>query len=171
MIAVTTLINLLDKPALKYWANKQGLKGVDINKFEEKVQSKGTSKHNQIERFIKDGTLFDGYEFFKESIKEFEILGCEENANNGFINGRIDLVLTRDNKSYVVDYKSSKNIYLSTKLQLSAYKHIIDADGICVMNLEDYSLNFLNIDTEKYYEIVKRLYQIKISLDELDEKL
>ena len=36
MIAVTTLINLLDKPALKYWANKQGLKGIDINKFEKK---------------------------------------------------------------------------------------------------------------------------------------
>lgn len=171
MIPVTTLINLLDKPALKYWANKQGLKGIDINKFEKKVQTKGNIKHDEIEQFIKNGTLFNGVDRFEESIKGFQILACEESVDNGFINGRVDLVLTKNNLSYVVDFKSNKNIYLNTKLQLSSYKHIIGADYVCFMDLEDYSLKVLDIDTNKYFEIVKRLYQIKVSLNELNENL
>lgn len=171
MIAVMTLINLLDKPALKYWANKQGLKGVDINKYEKKVQKEGTNSHNEIEEYIKNGTLFDGHEFFSESVKGFKILGCEVDLDNGYICGRADLVLSRNNKIYVVDFKRNRNIYLSTRLQLSAYKHILNADYICYMNLDDYKLNIINIDTSKYFNIIKSLYKIKIILNELNERL
>lgn len=171
MIAVTKLINLLDKPALKYWANKQGLKGIDINKYEKKVQKDGNNRHEQIEEYINNGTLFDGYEFFNEAIKGFEIIGCEVDLDNGYICGRTDLILSMNNKVYVVDFKRNKNIYLSTKLQLSTYKHILNADYIAYMNLDDFKLKVIDIDTQKYYNIVQRLYQIYICLIELNEKL
>ena len=171
MIAVTTLIQLLDKPALKYWANKQGLKGIDINKYEKKVQVDGNNRHDQIEQYLKNGVLFDGWEFFQESIKDFEVIGCEVDLDNGYINGRADLVLSKVNKVIVVDFKRNKNIYLSTKLQLSAYKHIIGADHIAYMNLDDYKLVNIDIDTEKYYHIIKNLYNIKMDLISLNERL
>lgn len=171
MISVTKLINLLDKPALKYWANKQGLKGIDINKYEKEVQTDGTNRHDQIEEYIKNGTLFDGYEFFNESIKDFEIIGCEVDLDNGYICGRADLILSRNNKVYVIDFKRNKNIYLSTKLQLSAYKHIIEADYIAYMNLDDFKIKVIDIDTTKYYKIIKHLYSVKVALIELRERL
>lgn len=171
MISVTKLINLLDKPALKYWANKQGLKGIDINDYEKKVQKDGNNRHEQIENYINNGTLFDGYEFFNEAIKGFEIIGCEVDLDNGYICGRTDLVLSRNNKVYVVDFKRNKNIYLSTKIQLSTYKHILNADYVAYMNLDDYTLKVLDIDTNKYFYIIKNLYKINRTLNELNEKL
>ena len=169
MIAVTRLIDLLDKPAIKYWANKIGLQGISLKDYEPKVQSEGNIGHKQIEDYINNGTLFDGHEFFSESIKGFEVIGCEVDCDNGYICGRIDLVLSRNNKTYVVDLKRNNSIYISTKLQLSAYKHIINADEIMYMNLKDFKLIPLKIDTSKYFNIIKNLYQIKKTLNELKE--
>ncbi len=171
MVAVTKLISLLDKPALVYWANKIGLKGESLCDNRKKTTSKGTKKHELVECFIKKGELFDGVDLFLECIKEFEVLSCEENVGNGFLVGRIDLLLKKNGLKYVVDMKSSSKIYLSTKLQLSAYKHMINADMIAVIDLNNFKMTTLNIDTVKYYEIIKRLYQINELLKTLKEKL
>lgn len=40
--SVTMLIDLLAKPALIDWANKQGLLGVDIKDLRKKAKSSGT---------------------------------------------------------------------------------------------------------------------------------
>jgi len=169
MIATTKLINLLDKPFLKYWANKIGLQGINIRDYEKKVQNDGNVKHSDIEKYIKEGTPFNGCEIFEESISNYEIIGCESEVNNGKIVGRVDLILKRNDEIYVVDFKRSKNIYLSTKLQLSTYKEILKADYIAFMNLENFQLEIINIDTIKYFTIVKRLYQINELLIELKE--
>lgn len=171
MIAVTRLIDLLDKPGLKYWANKIGLEGVSLKDYEPKVQKEGNIGHDQIEDYLKNGVLFDGFEMLDQALKGYEVLGCEVDCDNGFINGRIDLVLARNNEVFVVDFKRNDKIYISTKLQLSTYKHIIDADHIMYMNIKEMKLKPINIDTIKYYEIVKRLYQIKSIMKELKEEL
>ncbi len=171
MIAVTRLIDLLDKPGLKYWANKIGLKGINLRDYEPEVQSQGNIGHNEIENFIKNGVLFEGYEKFEKAISGFKVIGCEVDCNNGFICGRIDLILEREGKKIVVDIKRNKNIYLSTRLQLSTYKHLISADEIMYMNLDEMKLVSINIDTRKYYQIVQRLYQIHQLIENLNERL
>lgn len=171
MITVTRLIDLLEKPGLKYWANKIGLQGVSLKDYEPKVKKEGNIGHNQIEDYIKNGVLFDGFEKFDEAVKGFEIIGCEVDCDNGYINGRVDLVLSMSNEVFVVDFKRSNKIYLSTKLQLSSYKHILGADHIMYMNLDEMKLKKIDIDTSKYFSIMKKLYSIKLMLNELNETL
>ncbi len=68
--------------------------------------------------------------------------------------------------------KSSSKIYLATKIQISTYKHLYGADKVGVIDLNDYTIKILDgLNTQKYYEIIKRLYQINELLKNLKEKL
>jgi len=171
MIAVTKLIDLLNKPALLGWANKLGLKGIDLKEYQKQVQSQGNSKHNEIERFLKYGEIFEGYEKLEKLLEKYEIVGVEEEITNDFLIGRIDLILKNGNEIIVCDFKRNKNIYLGTKLQLSTYKHMLNADKIAYINFDKFELVEINIDTNKYYELMKRLYQIYVLLRDLNERL
>lgn len=171
MISVTKLINLLDKPALLGWANKIGLEGIRLKDYQSKVKKDGNDRHNEVENYLKNGVEFDGCDKLKNTLEGFDVIGCEIDTNNGFILGRIDIVLKKDNKIYVCDLKRNKYIYLSTKLQLSTYKHIYNGDYICYINSEDLELKVINIDTNKYFDIMKRLYQVYMLITELKERL
>ena len=171
MIAVTKLIDILNKPALVSWANNIGLKGVNLKDYRKESTTKGTVKHEDVENFLIKGIPFNGSDKLKNTLLGFELVGCEVEAKTNNLIGRIDLVLTKDSKKYVIDFKTSKYIYLSTKLQLSTYKHMISADEIGVIDLTDFNLTILDIDTIKYYTIIKRLYQINELLCQLKEKL
>lgn len=171
MISVTKLLEILNKPNLIYWANKIGLAGININEYQSKSKNEGIENHNQIELFIKQGIRFDGCEIFENEIKDFKIIGVEVDVNNEFINGRIDLILEKENQIFICDFKKNKNVYLNTKLQLSTYKHLYGADKICFINSSDFKIKEIKINTEKYFEIVKRLFQIHQLLTSLNEKL
>jgi len=171
MVAVTKLIALLDKPALLKWANKVGLQGIDLSDYQKKSKSDGTSNHNKLERYFKHGEPFSGVELLEKELAGFKVIGCETEVNNGFICGRVDLILEKNNVLYICDFKSSKGIYLGTKLQLSAYKHLYQAHKICYINLDTYKLVEINIPTEHYFTVIKRLYQINELLNTLNERL
>lgn len=44
----TTITGLLDKPALKYWANKIGLQGIEIAKYTDALANVGTAAHAAV---------------------------------------------------------------------------------------------------------------------------
>lgn len=171
MVSVTKLISILDKPALLGWANKIGLQGIRLKDYQSKSKKGGNIRHKEVEDYLNHGIEFKGFEKLKETLKSYKVLGSEVDVNNGFILGRIDIVLEKNKKKYVCDLKSSKYIYISTKLQLSAYKHLLKADYICFINTEDLELKTIDIDTSKYFEIIKRLYQIHKLITSLNEKL
>ena len=171
MIAVTKIIDLLDKPALVGWANKLGLKGLSLKEYYSQVTTDGNEKHYEIENYFKYGIEFKGCKVLAENLKDYEVIGVEETITNDFLIGRIDLVLKKDGIVYVCDFKRNKSIYLKTKLQLSTYKEMLNADKICFINSENFKLVEIKIDTLKYYTIVKRLYQIHKLLFELNERL
>jgi hypothetical protein len=173
MIAVTKLIDLLDKPAIVGWANKLGLNGVDLKNYYKEVQNDGNKNHNEIELYLKDGIKFTGYQLLEDKLKDFEVIGVEETIKNDFLIGRIDLILKhkKTNLIYVCDFKRNKNIYLKTKLQLSCYKEMLEADKIAYINTDTFDVIEIKIITSKYYEIVKRLYQIHLLLINLNERL
>jgi len=171
MVSVTKLIDLLNKPALVGWANKLGLKGIDLKDYQSKSKESGNIGHKQVEDYLIKGVKFNGSEKLDKTLKGFNVVGCEVSVDNGFIKGRIDLIIEKNNIKYVCDFKSNKYIYIGTKLQLSAYKHIYNADKIAFINLEDLSLKEIEIDTDYYFEIIKRLYQIHELLIKTNEKL
>ena len=171
MISVTKLIDLLNKPGLVYWANNIGLKGLSLNDYRVESSKNGTNKHIEAQMYLEEGVKFDGCFELDKSINGFEFVCCEKEVKTDHLIGRIDLILKKDDLTYIIDFKSSEKIYLSTKLQLSTYKHMFNADKIGVINLNNMSLTILDIDTSKYYELVKRLYQIKNIMIKLKESL
>jgi len=171
MIAVTKLIDILDKPALVHWANKIGLKGTSLKEYRKTTSKEGSNAHNKIELFLKKGIKFEGCELLEKSLKGFKVVGVEKEIKNDFLIGLVDLILKKEGELYIVDFKRNKNIYLSTKLQLSCYKHMLNADKICYINYQDFKIVCIDINTIKYYEIIKRLYQIHVLLKQLKEKL
>lgn len=171
MISVTTLIDTLDKPGLLYWANKIGLEGINLRDYYKKTSSEGSKSHNKVELFLTEGIEFEGCEKLDNSLKGFEVLHVEKEINNGFIIGRIDLVLKKDDIIYVVDFKRNKRIYLKTKLQLSCYKHMFKADKIAFINSDKLELEIVDIDTKPYWTICKHLYKINELLTLTNESL
>lgn len=171
MVSVSKLIDLLNKPALLSWSNKIGLQGIDLKDYRKKVASKGTSKHNEIENYLLNGVKFGESYKLDKILEGYKILGVEKELNNGFINGRYDLLLEKDGKKIVVDFKSSGKIYLNQKLQLSTYKEILEADYIGIINFKKWELDILEINTYAYYEIMANLYEIYLKIEELNERL
>ena len=170
-VSVTTLIDLLDKPALVYWSNSLGLKGVSLKDYYKSVQKEGTERHNEIENYFRKGDIFNGYELLEESIKGYSVTGVEIPISNGFLIGRMDLVLEKENDKIVVDFKRNSDIYLKTKLQLCSYAAMCGANKVAFINSETFKLEILDLDIEKYFDIVRRLYVIQKTLIELKERL
>lgn len=171
MISVTNLIDILNKPFLVQWANNLGIKGIKLKDYYKETQKEGNENHNNVENYIKYGNEFPECEKLSKSLEGYEVIGTEIDITNGCINGRIDLVLQKDGFKYIVDFKRNKSIYLSTKLQLSTYKHIYGADYIAYINSGDLQIKIIEIDTEKYFNIIKKLYQIHLTLKEINERL
>jgi len=171
MIAVTKLTSMLHKEGLLYWANKIGLEGISLNDYRKKSTKDGINKHQQVQDFLLHNKPFDESENLISCIEDYEVLDVEKEFNNGFIVGRVDLILWKDNKKFVIDFKSSNDIYLEQKMQISTYKEILSCDAVGIINFNTWELKILDIDTLKYYNIVRRLYSVYELLKQLNEKI
>jgi len=171
MESVTSLLQILNKPALLNWANKIGLQGTSLREYRSKLQSDGTNTHKQIENYLKTKQPFEYSDKLDLILTDFEVIGIEKDINNGYICGRIDLIISKNNKTFICDFKSSDNIYLEQKIQLSTYKEMYGADYIAIINFTDWKLNILDIKTDEYYKIIKHLYSIKQLADKLNETI
>ena len=49
---VTTVLSILNKPALVKWSNNLGLNGIDVNKFVDALADIGTLTHKMIEDYL-----------------------------------------------------------------------------------------------------------------------
>ena len=68
---VSTIANMLDKPALAPWANKLGLKGIDSNAYSREMGAIGTLAHSMIMAELKN-EKFDTSDYSKEQIDKAE---------------------------------------------------------------------------------------------------
>ena len=167
---VTKLIDLLNKPALLKWANKIGLEGVSLDDYRKKSAKKGTSLHNQIENFILNGVDFENEKYqekFLKLIEDKEILSVEENIENEWFKGRLDCRLKIEGVSYVVDFKSSKNVYFEQKLQLAAYKMCYPDHEVAIVSIPDFKFKIVSIDFKRMELILKclsKIYELKNAL-------
>jgi len=173
MASITHLLKLLNKPALLTWANKIGLNGVSLKEYRNKLTNEGTNKHKLVENYLLHGEIFPFYELLDEALNGYDIVGVEQDFDNGDLSGRIDLIIKNryDDTITIVDFKSSSKVYLEQKLQLSAYKEMYGADNIAVISFKDWKLKFIDIDTKKYFNIVLYLNDINKTLAELNESL
>ncbi|CAB4165147.1 hypothetical protein UFOVP916_61 [uncultured Caudovirales phage] len=171
--SVTELLQLLNKPALIGWANKQGLLGIDINKAKKVWLNDGSSIHNQIEKFIKDGEPFINSEHqkkFIEFISDKEILGLEQNIETDWFIGRYDMKIKWNGKIYLIDFKiNHKNIYLENRLQLVGYSMAEHCDSFAIVSVPDFTvMNFKIENRTPYEDMLKSLSIIYKSKNQIE---
>jgi len=125
------------------WSNQLGLKG--LNYFDElkKAGDTGTKLHDLAELFIlkKEYELPDdpiAIHCFQQFIEWWKSLDCEViwtekkyTSKKLNVGGCPDLLVKKDGKYILVDFKTSKAVYSDMLIQLSCYAELIkENDGI-----------------------------------------
>ena len=142
--SVTTIIGRFKNAiGLIIWSNQLGLKG--LNYFDElkKAADTGSSLHDLAELFIlkKEYELPDdpiAIHCFQQFIEWWKSLDCEViwtekkyTSKKLNVGGCPDLLVKKDGKYILVDFKTSKAVYSDMLIQLSCYAELIkENDGI-----------------------------------------
>ena len=145
--SVTTILKLLNKPTLQKWANYLGFKRQDVTKVLEESAHIGTNTHNAIsayfleEKFTPDLKYPNELENIRANLNSFfewinnykvEVSLSEAKFIGKKYGGTVDFYGQVDNKTTIVDFKTSKDFYPSMFLQLGAYTNLIEDSGRCV---------------------------------------
>ena len=167
-VGVTTVIGMLNKPALMYWAWDLGCKGIDYRKFADDKAAQGTLAHEMILCHLSK-TDVDTSDYSKNQID------AAENAFLSYLNwekgkviepfmledqmvheelhyggtfdffGKVDGVLT------LIDFKTGKAIYNEMAIQLSAYSKLISQSDVGVP--EKWSILRIGRDESEGFEV------------------
>lgn len=163
--SVTTILNIYPKPEY-FWRWK--FTNPDADTIFKEAGKYGSEVHKIIESFIKEKdfdyidleekekkSIFMFMEWFKklEEENDVEIISCEKmviNHEHKYA-GTIDIILKIDNQLWIIDIKTSKGIWNTHKLQLSAYKHAMEeykgsSHGYGKPNTDNYKLGIIHIN-------------------------
>ncbi len=166
--SITELLNLLNKPALINWANKQGLQGVDIGKQSKIWLKEGNSIHSQINKFISNGVPFENKideENFVMFSQNKEFLSSEKSIETEWFVGRYDLKMKWNDKVYLVDFKRNHQaIYLENRLQLVAYSMAEQCDSFAIVSVPEFKVLNFKIENRKPYEDMLKSLSLIYSL-------
>lgn len=158
--SVTTILGMLDKPALMHWAWDLGTKGIDYRKARDTAASVGTIAHYLIEcHLTKQEPDVSGY--LSENVNNAQTAYLAyldfEKANNIEIihselrliseeymfGGTVDCYCKLNGKLALLDFKTSSNIYPEMRCQVSAYKRLLEEN-----NYQVEEVHLLRIDKE-----------------------
>lgn len=155
---VTTVLGLLNKPALVPWANKLGLQGIDVSKYVDDKADIGTLGHamvtdkligqetdtadfskNQID--LAENCALSFWEWEKENPIE-EVYFCERPmVSEAFrFGGTLDIYAKVNGRKEIIDLKTGSGIYDEHIWQVSALKKLLEengyeVDGVRIVNI------------------------------------
>lgn len=163
-VSVTTVLKILDKPALQYWFGKQVWMAMIEDptldersalaapyKVRDKAADRGSTVHSVVEVYKtskkKIDTIPEAFRGYCQAFYDWvdqndvEIIANEKTVVSkvhGFA-GTLDLMVkfNKTGKTFIIDIKTGKDIYEEATLQLSAYWDALEseADGIAVLLL------------------------------------
>lgn len=145
---VTTVLGVLEKPALKYWANRIGLAGIEIRSYVDEKADIGTCAHYMIECEIKgvepDLSIYSPFVVAAAENSYFKWLQWKEGKDIHFIaselvlisevhryGGTIDIYAEINGKRTLLDIKTSgSGIYPDMKHQTAGgYRLLLEENG------------------------------------------
>lgn len=143
---VTTILGVLNKPALVGWANRMGLQGIDTTKYVDALAEIGTIAHEMIlchhrgEQFQPNGYSFDLIDraenamlsyFAWEKTRTVKPILCEAQlvSHKHRFGGMVDFYGEIDGVKTLVDYKTSKALWPEHAYQVTAYRHLLEENG------------------------------------------
>lgn len=142
----TTILGILNKPALVSWANKLGLDGIDSSKYVDTAARIGTlahylvqcdltgdepdtSEYGEMETSQAENALLSYYEWKKTKAifaLETELPLVSEKYGYG---GTIDCYCLLGSEYWLLDFKTGKAIYPEMLIQLAAYRNLLMENG------------------------------------------
>lgn len=155
---VSSIIKLLNKEQLLYWANSLGYKHISYAHELDRTARIGSAVHDMIEKYHDKHKLaiynwgkyriFGRYdriavmncmrsfrEWYDIHHRNFKVLFTEKTIVGDLFGGTIDTIIESPmNKKHImiVDYKTSSGFYLTQILQLSAYVYLCEKEGFIV---------------------------------------
>lgn len=191
---VTTILGVLNKPALIPWANKMGLQGIDTSKYVDKLAAIGTLAHYLIQCHLQEETphlaawsteqvglaenaLLSFFEWERGHLLEQVI--CEQQlVSEAFrYGGTIDCCAILDGIPTIVDFKTGKAIYAEHLYQVAAYRNLLEEQGQTVEAVrilqvgrdetEGFSERIVT-DTSKHFQLFEHclsIYRLKRELE------
>ena len=143
---VTTILGILNKPALVKWANNLGLQGIDSSKYQDEMADIGTLAHQMIVGYFKkveidtsdysnnqialaENCLLSFWEW--ERGHDIEVIMAEVpliSQKYGY-GGTIDCFCKLDGQPTLLDFKTGKAIYPEFFYQLAAYEQLLAEDS------------------------------------------
>lgn len=143
---VTTVLGVLNKPALVKWANNLGLQGIDSSRYVDEKAAIGTLAHQMIADYLR-GEETDTSEYSKIQIDQAEnaVLAFFEWEKNRSIKpilveepmvserfrfgGTIDCLAKLNGNLCLVDFKTSSGIFPEMMIQVAAYRALLAEHG------------------------------------------
>lgn len=184
---VTTVLGILNKPALIHWAWDLGCKGIDYKVFRDDKADIGTLAHEMILCHLKKEELDTSYytqnqidlaetcflkylDWEKDEIIEPILLEKPLVSEKYQYGGTIDNFCFLNGKKTLIDYKTSKGIYDENLLQVAAYKRLIcetqktEVRNVIILRIgrdEQEGFEVRKIDSlTKHFEIFKHCLSI-----------
>ena len=154
---VTTILGVLNKPALVPWANKLGLQGIDSSKYVDEKAAIGTLAHQMIADYLR-GEVTDTGEYSKFQIDQAEnallsffewekshkiepsLIEAPMVSERHRFGGTLDCIGEIDGELWLVDFKTSSGIFPEMLVQVAAYtrlayEHEIDVHKVRILRI------------------------------------
>jgi len=143
---VTTILGVLNKPALVKWANNLGLIGIDSSKYVDEKAAIGTLAHQMIADYLR-GKETDTSEYSKVQIDQAEnatlsffewekthhvepILIEEPMVSEQYkFGGTIDCLGKINGSLCLLDFKTSSGVFPEMMVQVVAYRQLLTEHG------------------------------------------
>jgi hypothetical protein len=147
---VTTVLNLLAKPALIPWANRLGLQGIDVSKYVDDKADIGTLGHAMVTDKLTDmATVTTDYSQNQISLAENcalsfwswekehpieEVYFCERPlvSEAHRFGGTLDIYAKINGKREIIDLKTGSGIYPEHAWQVATLKVLLEEHGFAV---------------------------------------
>lgn len=163
------LKNMLYDEFLLGWANSLGYKRQSYTKVRDLSARKGTASHNLIEEFLKTGirktdfsdiesdiklAVYNCYNSFLSwydmisSMNSIKILDIEKELVCPYVGGTLDCLVEIDEKTYIMDLKTSNHMTYKYFIQLGAYMWILKeyygivVDGVFILWLDKEQIRY-----------------------------
>jgi len=181
--SATTVLKILNKPALVKWANYLGFKRQNVDEVLDASATIGTLVHQLIYSYLMDkyviwiGTRKCGkatammyMNSFLEWKRTHEVKPTfmEKQFTSKRFGGTIDFYGEVDGKKTVLDFKTSKKPYSSMFLQLAAYCIMLEEAGyeveqlaIIIINNSGYNEKFITREEiQRYIDVFIKLVEV-----------
>ncbi|MDD5353435.1 MAG: hypothetical protein PHS93_09765 [Candidatus Omnitrophica bacterium] len=166
----TTILGVLNKPALVPWANKLGLEGIDSSKYVDESARIGTLAHYLVQcHLTKQEPDLSQYGIFEIDKAENALISYFEWEKTRKIvpiknelplisetyryGGTIDLYAEIDGILTLCDFKTGSGIYNEHYYQVCAYRQLLIENGDSVEQIR-----ILNIPRKESEEFTEKVY-------------